>query len=195
MIRPAIFIYNGGVEALTVASIVTKGLSEELALRFYPDPILRKKALPIDRITPELKDLAKKMLEVMYREDGVGLAAPQVGLSIRMMVLNTTGEPDGERVTLNPRITKHAGTIDSDEGCLSFPGIRIVVPRDETVTLEYMDLAGKTQTIEAEALLSRAIQHEIDHLDGVLFIDLLSPTGKSAMKTRLKELEKRFRQA
>ncbi len=181
------------MEVLTVASIVAQGLSEELSLRYYPDPVLRRKALPVEKITPELKDLAKKMLEVMYREDGVGLAAPQVGLSIRMMVLNTTGEPSGERVTLNPRIVKRAGTIDSDEGCLSFPGIRITVPRDERITLEYMDLAGKTQTLEADALLSRAIQHEIDHLDGVLFVDLLSPTGKSAVKAQLKELERRFK--
>lgn len=181
------------METLTVKSIVARGLAEELSLRYYPDPVLRRKAFAVETITPELKDLAKKMLEVMYREDGVGLAAPQVGLSIRMMVLNTTGEPSGERVTLNPRIVKREGTIDSDEGCLSFPGVRITVPRDEKVTLEYMDLSGKTQTLEADALLSRAIQHEIDHLDGVLFIDRLSPAGKSAVKTQLKELEKRFK--
>lgn len=176
-------------------SIVAKGLSGELSLRYYPDPVLRRKAFAVETVTPELAGLAKKMLEVMYREDGVGLAAPQVGLSIRMMVLNTTGEPSGERVTLNPRIVKREGAIDSDEGCLSFPGIRITVPRDERITLEYTDLAGKTQTIEAEALLSRAIQHEIDHLDGVLFIDRLSPAGKSAIKTQLKDLEKRFKPA
>ncbi len=181
------------MEAPTVESIVAKGLSEELSLRYYPDPVLRRKALPVETITPELEDLARKMLAVMYREDGVGLAAPQVGLPIRMMVLNTTGEPTGEKVTLNPRIVRRAGTVDSDEGCLSFPGMRITVPRDETVTLEYMDLSGKTQAVEADALLARAIQHEIDHLDGVLFIDLLSPTGKSAVKTQLKELERRFK--
>lgn len=179
------------METLTVASIVAKGLAEDLSLRIYPDPVLRRKAVPVETVTPALKDLAKKMLEVMYREDGVGLAAPQVGLSIRMMVLNTTGEPSGEKVVLNPRIVAAEGRVDSEEGCLSFPGIRIRVPRDARVTLAYMDLDGASRRFDAEGLLSRAIQHEIDHLDGILFIDRLSPVGKSAVKAQLKELERR----
>lgn len=180
------------VEALTVESIIKEGLAQELTLRYYPDPILRRKAVAVRAVTPELRDLAQRMLEVMYREDGVGLAAPQVGLSIRMLVLNITGEPSGERIVLNPRIVKAEGRVDSDEGCLSFPGMRIIVARDAAVTLDYMDLEGKTQLIEASALLSRVIQHEIDHLDGVLFIDRLSPAGRSGVKTRLKEMERRF---
>ena len=178
----------------TVASIVQRGLAEDIALRYYPDPILRRKATPIQEITPELKDLARKMLAVMYREDGVGLAAPQVGISIRMMVINTTGEPTGEKAVLNPRIIEKEGRVDSEEGCLSFPGIRITVKRDEKVTLEYMDMDGQTRRLDSEGLLSRAIQHEMDHLDGILFIDRLTPAARSAVKGPLKDLERRFSQ-
>lgn len=176
----------------TVKEIVRTGLAEELSLRYYPDPILRRKALAVETVDRSIRDLATKMLEMMYREDGVGLAAPQVGLSIRMLVLNTTGEPAGEKVVLNPRIVETAGDVDSDEGCLSFPGMRLKLKRDERITLEYTGLDGRTQRLPAEGLLSRAIQHEIDHLDGVLFIDKITPAAKAAVKGQLKDLERRY---
>lgn len=174
-------------------AIIEAGLREALRIRFYPDPVLRAKSVGVNFAYPSLRTLAGRMLETMYREDGVGLAAPQVGLSIRLIVLNATGEPSGERVIVNPRVRSMSGQGASEEGCLSFPGIRLTVERATKIQIEYRDLDGRLHDLTADGFLSRVIQHEIDHLDGIEFIDRITPAQRSAVRSRLKELERRFK--
>jgi peptide deformylase len=137
-----------------------------------PDPILRKKALeikPADLLTDEMQSFCFNMSETMAERDGVGLAAPQVGKSIRLIVINTK---DGPLCMINPEITKTSWAKEWDtEGCLSLPGIYGDVKRHKKITCDYLDRTGKKQRLEANGLMARVIQHETDHLDGILFID------------------------
>lgn len=137
-----------------------------------PDPILREKATeikPEEIQTDEMQSLCFNMSETMAERDGVGLAAPQVGKSVRMIVVNTK---NGSLCMINPKITKQSWGKEWDtEGCISLPGIYGDVKRHKKVTCEYLDKKGKKQKIEANGLMARVIQHETDHLDGILFID------------------------
>lgn len=158
-----------------------------LPLRFYGDPVLRRKADPAPPGTAEVKDLALAMFETMYREKGVGLAAPQVGVSTRVFVVDV--EDEGVRVKrafVNPVITSREGTVIGEEGCLSIPGFREDVKRAASIVVEAADEEGTRFTLPAEGLVARAIQHEIDHLDGILFIDRLSPIRRKLLEARLK---------
>lgn len=130
--------------------------------------VLRKKAQPIPRVTKKIQQLIKDMIEAMYAADGVGLAAPQVGVSLRLIVLDVG---DGPFAMINPEILQPEGSEVDVEGCLSVPGVHGYVRRWAALTVEYRDEKGKLQKIEADGLLARAVQHEIDHLDGVLFVD------------------------
>lgn len=134
------------------------------------DPILRKKSKEITKIVKRIKDLAKNMLDTMYHAPGVGLAAPQVGVSERLIVIDVG---DGPFVVINPQIVNSEGEIKDMEGCLSIPGRNEYVCRSQKVTVIGLDLNGKKLKIEATDLLARAFQHEIDHLEGILFIDYL----------------------
>lgn len=142
----------------------------------YPDPVLAQTAEKITELTPELKKLAEDMVETMYEDDGIGLAAPQVGESCRLVVIDITGPEKREelRILVNPCITSKEGEVESEEGCLSVVGYRGKVKRAEKVTVDATDLEGKPVHIEADGLLAICLQHELDHLDGVLFIDHLS---------------------
>jgi len=135
------------------------------------DPVLRKKAAPIDKISKRHRKLAKDMLDTMYNARGVGLAAPQIGISERMVVIDIGEDP---MVLVNPSIITKEGEIKEVEGCLSVPGRSEYVCRAAKVRVKFTDISGKRHTITAEELLARAMQHEIDHLDGILFIDYLS---------------------
>lgn len=135
------------------------------------DPILRKKSQPIPKITKRIKDLAKDMLETMYYAKGVGLAAPQIGVSERLVVIDVG---DGPLFLVNPQIINREGQQRDVEGCLSIPGRNEYVTRAEKVTVTAQNLEGKNIKIEGTGLLAVAFQHEIDHLDGILFIDYLS---------------------
>jgi len=157
----------------------------------YPSDVLRKPGEEVARFDDELADVARRMFETMYTASGVGLAAPQVGLSIRMCVLNAEGTPEGERVLVNPRIVERTDTVTGDEGCLSFPGIFIKVQRSARITVRYQDLTGAEQTLEADGLFARAVQHEIDHLDGVLLVDKMTRVQQMANRRALKMLELR----
>ena len=162
----------------------------------YPDPVLRRGGKAVTVFDDELRRLADQMLEAMYAEGGVGLAAPQVGVEQKLLVLNPSGDRKdrgGELVLLNPKITKKKGREFGEEGCLSFPGIHAEVERWVSITLSYQDLAGKEQTLSADGWLARIIQHELDHLDGVLFVDRLTPGDKLRVKSQLAELEDKFR--
>lgn len=180
-----------------------------LAICTYGNPILRRKADEIAEITGEIHELAKEMLETMYEEHGVGLAAEQVGRTERMFVIDIPPESDadenGQRenpdvampmVLINPRITGHSDDVQvGPEGCLSFPDIFANVERWYEVDAEYMNLEGHVVQVHAKGLLSRAIQHELDHLNGVLLVDRMSPVKKVALGGKLKRLVKETKQA
>ncbi|HEY9714618.1 MAG TPA: peptide deformylase [Chroococcales cyanobacterium] len=144
----------------------------KLRLRYYPDDVLKQKAKKVSQFDSSTRKLAQDMLETMYENDGVGLAAPQVGVSKRIMVIDVaaTDEPKKPIVFINPVIVQKDGDLVGLEGCLSFPGVYFEVKRANRILVKYQNLAGKEQKLEAEGdLLCRAIQHEIDHLDGELF--------------------------
>lgn len=159
----------------------------------YPDPRLRQTSEPIAEITDEIRERAMAMFPIMYGDNGIGLAAPQIGWHVRLFVVNVTGEPDKpehEFVLVNPEIkTKGGGTWTMEEGCLSLPGIRGKVKREKEIVIHGTDLDGEPVEIECDGLIARVILHEYDHLDGVLFIDRLSAAKKQSIKRRLRELE------
>lgn len=165
-------------------------MQDDLILRIYGDPVLRQRSEPITEFGPELQELADRMFEVMYEEEGVGLAAPQVGVSQRMMVLDVPLE-DGENFTgvvINPEVLEKEGTQTGPEGCLSIPGLREDVTRDQYLKVRAKNLKGETFEFECQDLLSRAIQHEVDHLNGVLFVDRLSPVRRRLLAKQLKQI-------
>ncbi|MBL8729474.1 MAG: peptide deformylase [Planctomycetes bacterium] len=162
----------------------------------YPDPVLRRGGQPVTTFDADLRLVAAEMLEAMYAEGGVGLAAPQVGIERKLLVLNPTGDAGdraGELVLCNPRITRKKGREFGEEGCLSFPGIQAEVERWVDITVTYHDLDGKEQVLTANEWLARIVQHELDHLEGVLFTDRLTPADKLRVKQQLLELEERYR--
>lgn len=146
-------------------------------IRLLGDPVLRRKTDEVDEFGPDLAEFVSDLLETMYVADGVGLAAPQVGDVRRVTVIDVGTLRDGsEAVALvNPRVVSTEGKIQSEEGCLSIPGLVETIERAARVRVEYQDVAGELRSIEGEELLGRALQHEIDHLDGILFIDHLGP--------------------
>jgi peptide deformylase len=157
-----------------------------LKVRKYGDPVLRRRATPVGEITPEIRRMVDDMIETMYDEVGIGLAAPQVGISLRLMVV---GHDNGRaaRAVVNPVITEQGGEITAEEGCLSLPGIFAPVTRAEWVRLEGQDLEGQPVSIRARGLTARVFQHEMDHLDGVLFIDRLDAMTRDRIKRRIKK--------
>ena len=163
-----------------------------LELTYYPDPILKKRAPAVQVIDSELRARVREMFEIMYEENGIGLAAPQVSWSTRLFVINVTGDPEEgeELIFINPQILAFEGEEIDEEGCLSIPDIRGNVARKYRVHVKAQGLDGKWFDLEAEDLLARAIQHELDHLDGILFIERLSPANKLAVKKDLKQLAK-----
>jgi len=147
-----------------------------LPLRVTPDPILRLKAKRVRAIDSYIKKLAEDMVESMHAYDGVGIAAPQVGVSLRVIVI---GIPDEEIITLiNPEIVKKSGERDVNEGCLSIPGYRGEIKRAETVVAKGLDLHGKEVRIKATELLAQALEHEVGHIQGSLYTDLLENMDK-----------------
>jgi peptide deformylase len=134
------------------------------------EEVLRQKATPIESVTDEIKQLAKEMLETMKEENGVGLAAPQVGKSIRMFVVNA--DDDVDRTFINPQIVKMSSDlVDYEEGCLSIPSFYENIKRPSQVTIQFTNENGEKQVLDADGLLARVIQHENDHLDGILYVD------------------------
>ncbi len=157
-----------------------------LKVRRYGDPVLRRRAEPVREVTHEIRALVADMVDTMYDEVGVGLAAPQVGVSLRLMVV-ADDETRQVRALVNPVLADQAGTVTAEEGCLSIPGIFAPVTRAAWVKVEAHDLDGRPVTIEGRGLLSRCLQHELDHLDGVLFIDRLDPVTRDRIKRKIKK--------
>ena len=162
----------------------------------YPHPTLRHKSKPLRRVDSELKRMIAKMLELMYAGKGIGLAANQVDLPYRMIVMNLESDPqieEQEFVFINPVILKRSGgTAEAEEGCLSLPEIYAPVKRAEKIELAAYNLVGDQVRLELSGLFARAAQHEIDHLDGVLFVDRLGPSGELSVKEALAGLEAEF---
>lgn len=160
----------------------------------YPDPRLKKKAVEVREFDSWLKQVAGRMFEVMYAYKGVGLAAPQVGLSIRMFVCNETGkQADGqEMVFVNPVLSDLSGAEECEEGCLSLPGVNGLVLRATRCRIQAYDLAGQPIDRSGEGLLARIWQHETDHLDGVLLPDRFSEAAGIANRRAVRELEEEY---
>lgn len=161
-----------------------------LEIRHYPDPVLAEKAQPVETFNDELRQLAEDMAETMYDAPGVGLAAPQVGVLKRLVVLDCSGqdEPNDLIVAVNPEVVASEGNCLEEEGCLSVPGFYAKVPRSAQVKLRYQDLEGQQQERDADGLLAVAIQHEIDHLDGTLFVDRLSSLKRSMFRKKYQKM-------
>lgn len=156
------------------------------------DPVLRKEAEDVTSFDDGLRALVRDMFETMYHAEGIGLAAPQVGISKRVMVLDLRLEdqPEARVALVNPSIVWESGDTDKQpEGCLSIPGLEEVVERPWAVRVEGFDTAGNPMVLEADDLFSRALQHEIDHLDGVLFLDRLSPLKRRMALKKWKKLQ------
>lgn len=161
----------------------------------YPHPILRHKSKPLRRVDAELKKIVAEMFDLMYEDRGIGLAANQVGLPYRLVVMNLESDPkakDQEFVLINPVISKRRGTVEHEEGCLSVPEIYAPVRRSEKIVLSAYDLAGNDLHYDLSGMFARAVQHEVDHVDGVLFIDRLTETNRLAIRDALAELELEF---
>jgi peptide deformylase len=161
-----------------------------LAIRIYPDPILRVKCRPVTEIDARVRKLAADMVETMHAAPGVGLAAPQVGVDLRLAVIDVSiGEdPSQVRVLVNPEVVERSGLEADVEGCLSLPGITDKVDRPAFVTVRAQDLEGRPLELQADGFHARAICHEIDHLDGILFPDHLRGLRRERVRRQLKKL-------
>lgn len=156
-----------------------------LTVRLYGDPVLRQVATPVREITADIKRIIADMTETMWHQVGIGLAAPQVGLPHRILVMDDGN--GGAQALINPVIESRSGTIREEEGCLSLPGVFGVVERSKTITVRAMDADGKPVSLEATGLKARIVQHELDHLDGVLFIDRLPPVTRDRIKKKIQK--------
>ena len=156
----------------------------------YPDPRLRTVAAPVEAVDDALRELIADMLETMYEAPGIGLAATQVDVHERLLVLDVTDDRSAPMAFINPEIIESEGALSSDEGCLSVPDIYEPVERAEKIRVKALDRDGNQFELEAEGLLAVCIQHEIDHLDGKLFVDYLSNAKRSLIRKKLQKLQK-----
>lgn len=161
-----------------------------LKILYLPDPCLRQVAKPISVFDAALQTLIEDMFDTMYDAKGVGLAAPQVGVSQRLSVIDVEGDKRTQLVIINPEIVYQEGEKEYQEGCLSVPGTYDTVIRAEKVRVKALDRHGKPFELEAEGLLGECLQHEIDHLNGKLYIDLLSPLKRSIARRKLEKFKR-----
>jgi peptide deformylase len=164
----------------------------------YPHPALRHPARAVSSIDKQLHLHVGQMMELMYEARGLGLAAPQVALPFQLLVMNVSGDPnqpEQEEVFLNPQIVERKGFLEDEEGCLSFPGLYQKIRRSKTIKVRAYDLKGQLIEKVVSDLEARAWQHEIDHLNGVLFIDMMGPIARLAARSSVKSFEKEFRRA
>jgi peptide deformylase len=170
----------------------------KLQLVTFPHPILRHKSKPILRVDAQLREIVDQMFQIMYDFRGVGLAANQVNLPIRLFVANPSGdqnEQDQEMVFINPVINKPKGSVEAEEGCLSLPGINANVKRSKSLHVNAFDISGREIAGEIDGYLARIVQHELDHLDGLMFIDRLTDEGVRPHLEDLAEMLMQFKQA
>ena len=156
----------------------------------FPDARLRTKAAPIKNVSDAISTLADRMLATMYEAPGIGLAATQVNVHQRLLVCDVSEDKSAPLVLINPKIVEGHGSTETQEGCLSVPGFYETVVRPEQILVEAVNRAGEPFQLEADGLLAVCIQHEIDHLDGKLFVDYLSPTKRQMIRKKLLKLQK-----
>jgi len=168
-------------------------MPEDLKIIYYPDPRLKKISAAVIEFDDALRELSAQMFEMMRKEKGVGLAAPQVGHNIRLFVMNATGEPQDDRAYVNPQLTDAEGDEEGEEGCLSIPELRVKVVRSKSLKMIAKDLQGNPIEQSADGFVARVWQHETDHLNGVLLTDRMGPVAKIANRALLKELEDRYK--
>jgi peptide deformylase len=163
-----------------------------LRIVLYPDPVLHRRAEPVETVDETVRAVAENMIALMFEADGVGLAAPQVGLSWRMFVARAIDDDDEPNVFINPVLELHRSEpIIREEGCLSLPNITADIRRPEVVTITALGLDGRPFTLENEGFVARVWQHEFDHLEGVLITDRMSPIDRLATRKALKAMESR----
>jgi peptide deformylase len=155
-------------------------------------PALRQAAAPVAAVTPDIQALVDEMIAVMYAERGVGLAAPQIGVGLRVFVVDVSGgrDPQALHVCINPAWGDREGMQLEEEGCLSLPGFSATVPRAQRAAVHALDRAGQPHTVAGEGLLARALQHEMDHLDGQLYVDRLRGISRAMILRKVKKLER-----
>ncbi|MDP3559277.1 MAG: peptide deformylase [Legionellaceae bacterium] len=158
---------------------------------YLPHPTLRLKAKPVTQIDDDLQVLIDDMIETMYHANGVGLAAPQINVSLQLSVIDVSPTRDQPMVLINPEIIASDGSATYQEGCLSVPGVYETVTRAEKVKVKAQDRHGKWFEVEGDGLFGECLQHEIDHLNGTLFIDLLSPLKRTFARRKFEKLQKR----
>jgi len=161
-----------------------------LNILHFPDPRLRRMAQPVEQVDAALKALIDDMLETMYDAPGIGLAAPQIGVNQRFMVIDVSEESNEPLVFINPELLSAEGEKDYDEGCLSVPGYYEPVTRPDVIRVRAMDKNGEQFEMDADGLLAVCIQHEIDHLDGKLFVDYISNLKRQRIKRQLEKQDK-----
>lgn len=165
---------------------------DKLYIRHYPDPILRQKAQNVTEIGDAIAALAERMTEIMVKAGGIGLAATQVGVPLRLFIFSLTAKPEDVQVIINPELKNFQGVSEIEEGCLSVPDVRAKVRRPAACTLTALDLDGNEFTMDAVDMAATVIQHETDHLDGKLFIDRLSTISRFACRRGIRQLEQEY---
>ena len=168
---------------------------DNLEIIHWPDPRLKAPGQRIEVFDERLKALAERMIELMYESNGVGLAAPQIGLDLQLFVARAPGQMDEPRAYVNAELTERAGTVTSEEGCLSAPGITIKTKRVGKIGIRAQDLKGEYFEQEADGLLARVWQHETDHCNGVLIVDRMSRLQRISNRRAIRELEEGERQS
>ncbi|MGE6108520.1 peptide deformylase [Aeromonas sobria] len=161
----------------------------------FPDERLRTIAAPVETITPELQQIVDDMFDTMYAEEGIGLAATQVDIHQRIIVIDVSDDREDPLVLINPEVIAQSGSTGIEEGCLSVPGSRALVPRAEWIKIRALDRNGEPFELEADDLLAICIQHEMDHLVGKLFVDYLSPLKRQRIRQKLEKMAREDRKA
>lgn len=163
-----------------------------LDVLIYPDERLKIVAQSVEEVDNEVREIVANMFETMYHEEGIGLAATQVDIHRRIITIDIEGTKENQYVLINPEILDSCGETGIEEGCLSLPTMRAFVPRKERVKIKALDINGKEFELEADGLLAICIQHEIDHLNGIVFADYLSPLKRQRMKDKLIKLKRQL---
>ena len=161
-----------------------------LDILHFPDPRLRTVAQPVDKVDDNIRTLIDDMFETMYDAPGIGLAATQVNVHLRVIVIDISEDRSQPLVLINPQIVETVGEEEMEEGCLSVPGVYELVKRSEKITVRTLDRGGNQQEVQADGLLAVCIQHEIDHLDGKLFVDYLSSLKRNRIRKKLEKQSK-----
>ncbi|MFC1539259.1 peptide deformylase [Candidatus Latescibacterota bacterium] len=163
----------------------------EYTIKTYGNPVLKNGTEKVSEFDSKLNEIVNNMIDTMYRDNGIGLAAPQVGISKKIVVVDPTfGEDENALLCIiNPEITETGDECELEEGCLSVPGVFEFITRPEKIKVTYQDVEGNEHQLEADGLLARVIQHEIDHLEGILFIDRLSTVKRNLLAKTLRSIE------